>query len=64
MKKMMKTTITYNYFGTPCDGYIRLEGRQYASEGRVEIFLCSRWGSVCSEGFGQNEADTVCRQLG
>ena len=54
----------YNYFGTPCEGYIRLEDGQYPSEGRVEIFFYGRWGTVCNERFGQNEADTVCRQLG
>lgn len=50
----------YNYFGTPCEGYIRLVDGQYPSEGRVEIFFYGRWGTVCNERFGQNEADTVC----
>lgn len=32
--------------------------------GRLEIFHNGVWGTVCSSGFGQTEADVVCQQLG
>ena len=33
-------------------------------EGRVEICLDGKWGVVCDDGFGDNDAKVVCRQLG
>ena len=32
-------------------------------EGRVEICFNSAWGTVCDSGFGEDEAEVVCRQL-
>ncbi|XP_060064988.1 deleted in malignant brain tumors 1 protein-like [Ylistrum balloti] len=43
---------------------IRLEGGVGPWEGRLEVFHSGRWGSVCSQGFEQPEADVVCRMLG
>ena len=34
------------------------------SNGRVEIFHDGVWGTVCDDGWGQDEARAVCRQLG
>ena len=33
-------------------------------EGRVEIFFGDSWGTICDDGWGLEEADVVCRQLG
>ncbi|XP_033757248.1 deleted in malignant brain tumors 1 protein-like [Pecten maximus] len=43
---------------------IRLDGGVGPWEGRLDVYHGGRWGSVCSQGFGQPEADVVCRMLG
>ena len=48
----------------PAEGSIRLVGGSYPHEGRVEIYLLGRWGTVCDSRFIFNDAIVVCRQLG
>ncbi len=46
------------------DGDIRVEDGETVLEGRVEVCLNRAWGTVCSRGFTEDEAHTVCTQLG
>ncbi|XP_031566226.1 deleted in malignant brain tumors 1 protein-like isoform X3 [Actinia tenebrosa] len=47
-----------------CSGsQVRLQGGTYENEGRVEIKY-GTWGNICSNGFGTNEANVVCKMLG
>ena len=34
------------------------------TEGRLEIYLDSEWGTVCDDNFMMIEATVACRQLG
>ncbi|KAM9787686.1 lysyl oxidase homolog 3B isoform 3-T3 [Syngnathus typhle] len=43
---------------------IRLVGGRSTYEGRVELRVGSRWGTVCSAGWSTREAMVACRQLG
>ena len=46
------------------DGDVRLVGGQSAYEGRVEVCLSQRWGTVTDDGWSTAYAQVVCRQLG
>ena len=46
------------------DGGIRLVGGTRPNEGRVEICLNNRWGTVCDDAWGTVDANVACRQLG
>ena len=39
-------------------------GGSRLGEGRVQICFNGVWGSVCSSGFGEQEAQVTCRSLG
>ena len=47
-----------------CDGSIRLSGSSVARQGRVEICVEGRWGTVCDTYWDSIDAAVVCRQLG
>ena len=55
---------TTRIWSTPYDGEIRLQDSQYTSQGLVEVYCNGQWGTVCDDGFGSTDANTVCRQLG
>jgi hypothetical protein len=41
-----------------------VHGNTLNSRGIVEICINSRWGRVCTDGWGDNDAAVVCKQLG
>ena len=45
-------------------GDIRLGGGSVPNEGRVEICSNNAWSTTCDDGFDENDANVVCRQLG
>lgn len=45
------------------DGEVRLVGGSNQLEGRVEICINKAWGTVCDNGFNQEDAVIICDQL-
>ena len=36
----------------------------FSAAGRLEIYLNGHWGTICSVGFGTDEATLACNQMG
>ncbi|XP_072042265.1 uncharacterized protein [Amphiura filiformis] len=49
--------------GTPEPGDVQLVGGDNARIGRLEFYI-DQWYTVCDNGFGLDEAEVICRQLG
>ena len=47
------------------DGEVRLVEGESETEGRVEVCINKRWGTICRDTrWSDEDATTVCRQLG
>jgi len=46
------------------DSTIRLVGGSSYSEGRVEVLYNGVWGTICNNGWNNDNANVVCRTLG
>uniref|UniRef100_A0A1X7TYN8 SRCR domain-containing protein n=1 Tax=Amphimedon queenslandica TaxID=400682 RepID=A0A1X7TYN8_AMPQE len=46
------------------DGEVRLVNGSGPHEGRVEMCINEAWGTVCSNGWSNTDANVVCKQLG
>lgn len=46
------------------DGDVRLANSNNYGEGRVEVFYEGSWGTICLNGWGLEDAEVICRQLG
>ena len=71
VSKMFSVTITIFVADTtriwdsnPFEGMIRLQGGSYSNQGRVEVYCNGQWGTICDDGFGSTDAQTICKQLG
>lgn len=45
-------------------GDIRLVNGNSPLEGRLEICINNAWGTVCGDGFSEDDATVACKQLG
>lgn len=56
--------LSFLIFLSSTDGSLNLAASYNRYNGRLEIYINNRWGTVCNNSFGKAEADVACRQLG
>ena len=58
------TDTTRIWNSNPYPGMIRLQEGDFVNQGRVEVYCNGQWGTICDNGFGSDDANTICKQLG
>ena len=61
---LFHVAVSTRIWSSPYSGQIRLAFGSTPNKGLVEVYCRGQWGTVCDDSFGQNDANTVCRQLG
>ena len=62
---MISFTADVASIDTNCtDGEVRLVNGDNVLEGRLEICINRAWGTVCSDGFSEDDAHVVCKGIG
>ena len=48
----------------PYPSMIRLQGGDFVNQGHVEVYCNGQWGTICDNGFGSDDGNIICKQLG
>uniref|UniRef100_A0A8B9H121 SRCR domain-containing protein n=1 Tax=Astyanax mexicanus TaxID=7994 RepID=A0A8B9H121_ASTMX len=64
LTKLVSGKIVHAFFFLIAGLNVRLVNGTGSCSGRVEVYYRGRWGTVCDDDWGINDADVVCRQMG
>ena len=62
--KIYLVSASYTSYVNCTNGEARLIGGQTLNQGNVEICVHGTWGTVCDDGWGIQDSNVVCKQLG